>query len=97
MAGTNGVNGHRSVEPEAVDFDTANDKQFQEAEDERLKKAQQHEQAQKALKKAIRRREQQSWRLSEPIGGRFINVDPVFTVGEKYVYSSTLSHVMLTE
>lgn len=83
VADTNGVNGHRIPSPEALDFDTANDKQFQEAEDERLRKVQQDEQAQKALKKAIRRREQQAWRLSEPVGGRFINVDPVFTAGEK--------------
>lgn len=81
----NGVNGDDGPSSTVLDFETANNEEFQEVEEERMRRAQQHEQVQKALKKAIRRREQQAWKLSEPIGGRMINVDPVFTAEEKYV------------
>lgn len=33
--------------------------------------------------------EASSWKLSDPIGGRMINVDPLFSIDEKYVGSNT--------
>jgi NET1-associated nuclear protein 1 (U3 small nucleolar RNA-associated protein 17) len=69
--------------PDAVEYD-AFDETWQVGEEEREKRAGEYEAAQKALKKAVRRREHQAWRLSEPIAGRMINVDPAFTPGEKY-------------
>jgi NET1-associated nuclear protein 1 (U3 small nucleolar RNA-associated protein 17) len=83
----NGVNGDDGTE--ALDFETVIDSQHQATEELTRKRAQQHEEAQRALKKAIRRREQQAWKLSEATGGRMIDVDPVFTSGEKYELRST--------
>lgn len=75
------INGADSSE--VLDFEVINDESFQAMEAERWKRAQEQENAQKALKRAMKRREQHAWKMSEPIGGRMINVDPAFTPGEK--------------
>lgn len=73
-----------SAEPsEALDFEAINDESYQAMEVERWNRVRDHENAQKALKRAVKRREQHAWKMSEPIGGRMINADPAFTPGEK--------------
>jgi post-segregation antitoxin (ccd killing protein) len=79
---TNGINGHGINSPEdsedAVDFES-----FLE-EEEKEKQAERDGAAEKALRKALRKKEAQAWKISEPIAGRMINNDPVFTADEKY-------------
>ena len=80
---TNGSNGKDTISADELDFD-----QFHEwgvREEEKQKRAVDHDAAQKALRKAIKRREALGWKLSESIGGRMINADPIFTAGEEYV------------
>ncbi len=37
-----------------------------------------------AVEKGTRKKANELWKLSEPIGGRLLNIDPVFTEDEKY-------------
>ncbi len=88
---TNGVNGSHSQttpdSPEAVDYE-------EYVQDELYKAAiQEREKPSKNLLRGInkkapvysaRKKAKESWKLSEPIGGRMINADPVFTTDEKY-------------
>jgi NET1-associated nuclear protein 1 (U3 small nucleolar RNA-associated protein 17) len=88
VAPTNGVNGndlHGTHEsPEAVDYEAY-------VQDEKYKDAIQLRE--KPLKSALlktpanfeEKKSKELWKLSEPIGGRMINADPVFTTDEKYV------------
>ena len=80
---TNGANGGLASSPEVLDFDDVQSESYQVMEEERLQRVKEYENAQKALKRAVKRREQHAWKLSEPIGGRMINADPAFTPGEK--------------
>ena len=82
---TNGINGdgthteERSDSPEAVDYEV-----FVEEPEFRLEeKKQKNKKEKKLLKKVLSATEPDLWKLSEPIGGRQINVDPVFTDDEK--------------
>jgi len=79
---TNGINGHNINSPEesedAVDFESFL------AQEEEGKQAERDGAAEKALRKALRKKEAQAWKISEPIAGRMINTDPVFTADEKY-------------
>jgi NET1-associated nuclear protein 1 (U3 small nucleolar RNA-associated protein 17) len=96
---TNGINGdgvhskERSNSPEAVDYeDYSKSERMNESnlEEERRKKKpkRQPEERQakaerKLLKKVLATNNSNTWKLSEPIGGRQINIDPVFTADEK--------------
>lgn len=51
-------------------------------EDERKRK--QTLKDQKRELKSLAKQKLNTWKISEPIGGRMINVDPVFTADEKY-------------
>jgi len=77
------VNSQRELDsPEAVDFDAYVEENLQQKEADLRKKEE------RGLKKAVKKDEKNDvdiWRLSEPIGGRMINADPVFTADEKYV------------
>ena len=79
---TNGINGHNINSPEesedSVDFESFL------AEEEKEKQAERDGAAEKALRKALRKKEAQAWKISEPIAGRMINTNPVFTADEKY-------------
>ena len=82
---TNGINGdgvHTEEEPrssEAVD----NDAFVKESEPKKNDEKRQKKHKRKLLKKVLAATEPNLWTLSEPIGGRQINVDPVFTEDEK--------------
>jgi NET1-associated nuclear protein 1 (U3 small nucleolar RNA-associated protein 17) len=84
---TNGVNGDgthpdkRSSSPEAVEYEKfvgLSESELQEQTEER-----QGKEKRKLLKKVLATNDSSVWKLSEPIGGRQINVDPVFTTDEK--------------
>jgi len=81
IAKTNGVNGEDLngglVSPEPVDYEAFVEEQRQKHLDNQISAP---ELAKSAGKKGL-----QPWKLSEPIGGRMINADPVFTIDEKYV------------
>jgi NET1-associated nuclear protein 1 (U3 small nucleolar RNA-associated protein 17) len=79
-----GINGQRdSNSVEAIDFeDFVENERKQKDEQTRLKKEE------KALKRAVTRKPEEVWKVSESIGGRMIDVDPVFTRDEKYAISS---------
>jgi hypothetical protein len=67
---------------EAVEYDNyiaGEDAEEKDEEQERKRKAKEE----KRLLKAVRAQKQQAWHVSEPIGGRMIGVDPVFSVDEK--------------
>jgi len=38
-----------------------------------------------AVENGTKKKENEAWKLSEPIGGRLLNIDPIFTEDEKYV------------
>jgi NET1-associated nuclear protein 1 (U3 small nucleolar RNA-associated protein 17) len=91
LISTNGINGSHShgtpESPEAVDYEAY-------VQDETFKLATEREPPSKQELKEITRRAQiytpqkkakELWKVSEPIGGRMINADPVFTTDEKYV------------
>lgn len=84
--GINGdvINGQREINSvEAIDFeDFVENERKQKDEQTRLKKEE------KALKRAVTRKPEEVWKVSESIGGRMIDVDPVFTQDEKYAISS---------
>lgn len=88
LSHTNGVNGdssnsyRESNSPDAVDFETYLHESQQllgQKEKEKVKTG--NGNAGHALKK---QQSVESWKISGPIGGRMINVDPVFTPDEKY-------------
>ena len=90
----------RSSSPEAVDFEDFVGEKLDEGLEEEGKGVVQtipKRNSRGASTEAQRRRKMESfevkqkgwgrvkpWKLSEPIGGRMINVDPVFTADEKY-------------
>ena len=89
---TNGINGdgvhaeERPSSPEAVDYEAfVMEPEQKKAEEERQKadEKRQKKDKRKLLKKVLTATEPNLWKLSEPIGGRQINVDPVFTEDEK--------------
>ena len=95
---TNGINGgsqflDRPSSLEALDYGEygkamrKEEKSLQESG--KKKKSKKHPEEQhtkrerKLLKKVLTTNDANSWKLSDPIGGRQISVDPVFTVDEK--------------
>jgi NET1-associated nuclear protein 1 (U3 small nucleolar RNA-associated protein 17) len=91
VAPTNGVNGSHSQRtpelPEAVDYEAyVQDELYKAAVEEREKPS---KNALYGINKgapaySVKKKAEELWKLSEPIGGRMINVDPVFTADEKY-------------
>jgi NET1-associated nuclear protein 1 (U3 small nucleolar RNA-associated protein 17) len=83
---TNGINGESrdsqetSGSPESVDFETFVEENRQETEEDKRKIRQER----RLLRRVLTSNNSHLWRLSEPIGGRQISVDPVFTSDEKY-------------
>ncbi|KAG0652299.1 U3 small nucleolar RNA-associated 17 [Hyphodiscus hymeniophilus] len=87
----------RLASPEVVKFEEYQESmQLEERalEELRLKKQKKSEkhtieelakQERKLLKKVLATNDANSWKLSESIGGRQINADPVFTADEKYI------------
>ncbi|KAF2841116.1 WD40 repeat-like protein [Patellaria atrata CBS 101060] len=41
------------------------------------------------------KRKVKSWRISEPIGGRFLNMKPIFTKDEKYIIVATYHSILI--
>lgn len=88
---TNGMNGdginleRLSDSPEAVDFEAYIQESEQQNEQKHKKQLKKNEgkSSRKMLKK---QQELDIWKFSEPIGGRMINVDPLFTFDEKYAF-----------
>lgn len=96
---TNGINGdnsqsqERPSSPEAVDYEdyenfSRREERNSEESKRRKKPKKQTEERQakeerKLLKKVFATNDNNSWKISEPIGGRQISVDPVFTEDEK--------------
>ena len=81
---TNGVNGHdvespKEGSPEAVNFD-----EYVNLEREAEQKGKEERRKKRQLLRSFTTPKLPRWKISEPIGGRMINVDPVFTVDEKY-------------
>jgi len=83
LARTNGANVNGASSLDVLDYDAVNSESYIATEAETLRRTEDYENAQKALKRAAKKREQHAWKLSEPIAGRMINVDPAFTPGEK--------------
>ena len=88
LAHTNGVNGdntnsrRESNSPEVVDFEAYIHESQQRIEQNQKKNVKRGDgKVRKVLKK---QGSLEIWKISEPIGGRMINVDPVFTPDEKY-------------
>jgi hypothetical protein len=93
---TNGINGdgtnshERSPSPGAVDYETfVKIPELELQGENRKKEAMQKEQKRqekekkKLMKKVVTATDPNSWKVSEPIGGRQIKVDPVFTADEQ--------------
>lgn len=88
---TNGVNGSHSRttpdSPVAVDYEDYVQAELYKAaiqERERPSNNVRQEIKKKASVYSAKKKAKESWKLSEPIGGRMINADPVFTTDEKY-------------
>lgn len=85
---TNGVNGDnpeggKDDSPEPTDFEA-----FAEMERKAEKKRNRVlAKADNRVLKSFAKQPPPQWKISESIGGRMLNVDPVFTVDEKYVIS----------
>jgi NET1-associated nuclear protein 1 (U3 small nucleolar RNA-associated protein 17) len=90
LISTNAINGSHShgtpESPEAVDYEAY-------VQDEKYKLATEREKPSKKELKEITKRAQiyspqrkakELWKVSEPIGGRMINAEPIFTTDEKY-------------
>lgn len=79
------TNANEANGDEAIDFESyiagegAEVVRAKDEEQERKKR----EKQEKRLLKAVKAKREQAWRVSEPIGGRMIDVDPVFTRDEK--------------
>jgi NET1-associated nuclear protein 1 (U3 small nucleolar RNA-associated protein 17) len=88
---TNGINGSHShatpESPEAVDYEAyVQDEQYKVAIQQREKSSKSVLQV-NSTNKSLRTEQQKAndlWKLSDPIGGRMLNADPVFSSDEKY-------------
>lgn len=95
---TNGVNGSHShttpESPEAVDYEAyVQNEKYKDALQQREKSSKSVRQVNKK-NKSLHSEQQKArglWKLSDPIGGRMINADPVFSSDEKYVGQKRLS------
>jgi len=92
VAPTNGVNGNHShgtpESPEAVDYEAyVQDEKYKDAIQQREKSSKSvlQENSNNTSSYSKQKKAKESWKLSEPIGGRMINADPVFSNDEKYV------------
>ena len=92
VAPTNGVNGNHShgtpESPEAVDYEVyVQDEKYKDAIQQREKLSQNvlYDNSNKTSVYSEPKKANDLWKLSDPIGGRMINADPVFTADEKYV------------
>lgn len=88
---TNGINGdlaesqRQSISPEVVDFEAfVEEGRGRLAEEEKLKKSQAQQAKQAKQENKAKRLSSHAWKLSQPIGGRMVPVDPVFTEDERY-------------
>jgi NET1-associated nuclear protein 1 (U3 small nucleolar RNA-associated protein 17) len=88
---TNGVNGNHShgtpESPEAVDYEAyVQDEKYKDALEQREKSSKNalQENSNKTSAKSEEKKARELWKLSEPIGGRMANADPVFSRDEKY-------------
>jgi NET1-associated nuclear protein 1 (U3 small nucleolar RNA-associated protein 17) len=89
---TNGINGdgaesqRQSKSPEAVDFEAfVEEGAGRLAEEENLKKSKAKQAKQTKQENKAKRSSAHAWKLSQPIGGRMVPVDPVFTEDERFV------------
>jgi NET1-associated nuclear protein 1 (U3 small nucleolar RNA-associated protein 17) len=96
---TNGINGdasysqERPTSPDALDYEEyENLLRTEEQSSQKSRKSKkptkqpegrQTKEERKLLKKVLATNDSNTWKLSEPIGGRQINADPVFTADEK--------------
>lgn len=92
ITATNGINGdiirseERSPSPEAVDYEKfvgIAERKLEEENKRKEAEKRKEREKKKLLKKVLTTNDPSAWKLSEPIGGRQINVDPVFTEDEK--------------
>jgi NET1-associated nuclear protein 1 (U3 small nucleolar RNA-associated protein 17) len=95
LISTNGHNGNHShgtpESPEAVDYEAyVQDEKYKNAlkQREKLSKNPVHNSSNKSTANPTPDKAKDLWKLSEPIGGRMINADPVFSSDEKYVRRS---------
>ncbi len=89
VAPTNGVNGshlHETPEsPEAVDYEAyVQDEKYKDNMQQKEKSSKPRNNS-KSTSSISNQKAKELWKLSEPIGGRMVNADPVFTADEKYV------------
>ena len=91
LISTNGNNGNHShgtpESPEAVDYEAyVQDEKYKDALKQREKPSKNavHGNSKKPAANSGQTKASDSWKLSEPIGGRMINADPVFSTDEKY-------------
>jgi NET1-associated nuclear protein 1 (U3 small nucleolar RNA-associated protein 17) len=83
---TNGINGDDAESQRDLDSSDAED--FEDfVEEGRKGLAEEERQKSQVRQEARIRRFPYAWKLSESIGGRMIDVDPVFTQDERYVAS----------
>jgi NET1-associated nuclear protein 1 (U3 small nucleolar RNA-associated protein 17) len=85
--GVNGddINGMKEDSPEAIDYEDLAEWNIEEK-----KKRREIQRQERALLKSFQKPEPIIWKISEPIGGRMINVDPVFTTDEKYATRTSI-------
>jgi NET1-associated nuclear protein 1 (U3 small nucleolar RNA-associated protein 17) len=99
---TNGVNGNHSQEtsasPEAVDYEAyVQDEKYKDALEQREESSKNvlQENSTRTLAKSEEKKARELWKLSEPIGGRMSNADPVFSRDEKYVGRNVICGMLL--
>lgn len=81
---TNGDRLHSKDRSQSPEFDEY-EKLVQEENDRKQLEKREEKAKKKLLKKVLATTDPSAWKLSEPTGGRQIDVDPVFTEDEKYV------------
>jgi len=91
LISTNGNNGNHShgtpESPEAVDYEAyVQDEKYKDALKQREvpSKNAVHDDSNKSATNSVQKKANDLWKLSEPIGGRMINANPVFSTDEKY-------------
>ena len=95
LALMNVVNGDSVKGDKELDAPTALDIEPSTGEFGKHKKSKRHSKSKEAQVQRALLRNADVWRVSESIGGRMINADPVFTEDEKYAKSSTTQRMLL--
>lgn len=100
---TNGVNGNHlyrtSESPEAVDYEAyVQDEKYKDVLEQREKSTKNVLQGNRdtTSAKSEEKKARELWKLSQPIGGRMANADPVFSGDEKYVGRNVTYGILLT-